>query len=141
RCRRLRADDLEGRAEAIHQAVRPGPRIIEAADGAVVELEHRIERVLVAGAQHLALHGKDTRNARTADPLHRIDIVNAHVEEDRTGATESPCRGPGPIALGAQVDRLTQPRRVGGLENLYVAQVESQDVANHQPHAVTFHRR
>src|SRR5688572_12919895 len=80
--RRLGPDDLERRAEAVHQPVGPGPGIIEAADRAVLEIYDGIEGVLVAGSQRLTFLRIDAADARAANPLHRVDIVHAHVKED-----------------------------------------------------------
>src|SRR5690242_10260766 len=66
------ADDLERRPESVHQAVGPRPGIVEASDGAVLEVQHGVERILVAGAEYLALLGVDFGDLRTADPLHGI---------------------------------------------------------------------
>ena len=78
-----RADDLERGAVAVHQPVRPGPAVVDAADRAVLEIDDGVERVLVAGAEHLALLRIDAGDPRARDPLHRVDVVHAHVEEDR----------------------------------------------------------
>jgi UDP-N-acetylglucosamine 3-dehydrogenase len=109
---RPRSDNLEGRAEAVHQPVGPRPGIVQAADGTVLELQHRVKDVLVAGAEHLALPRVDPGDAGPADPLHGVDVMHAHVEEDRACGPEPPRRRADAVALRADVDGLAEPRRI-----------------------------
>ena len=72
-------------------------------------------------------------------PIH-CDVVHAHVGQDRGRSAEPPRRRADAVAFRADVDGLAEPRRIGGLVHLYVAGVEAQDVADHQPHAVALDR-
>ena len=129
------------RAEAVHQPVGPGPAIVEAADGAVLEIHHRVKRVLVAGAEHLALLRVDPGDAgparstawrrRRARPCRRGSSLPA---PSRRAVERMPLRF-ARMWIGS-------PSRAGSAASmhLHVARVEAQDVADHQPDAVALDR-
>ena len=103
-------DDLERGLEAVHQSIRPRPAVVDAADGAVLEIHHGIECVFVPVPELLDLLRVDP-----ADPLANLEGGARYLREqldrfdgDVEKALAAYNAGPGRVQQAGGVPRIRE---------------------------------